>query len=143
MKLRSLLVLMVSVFLVVGFGVMDARASDGEVKMKISAVGLGVGHTKGEGTLTFKGKEYPFTVEGISLGTVGISSVKYKGYVYNLKKVSDFPGKYFGGQIGLATGGGDSGFRVTNDKDVVMTLVGSEEGMSASLGSKGLTIKMK
>ena len=80
---------------------------------------------------------------GLSYGNVGISTVKYKGSVYNLKKVSDFSGKYFGGQVGLATGGGDAGLRVTNDKDVVLVLTGSTEGMEAKLGTKGLKIELK
>lgn len=141
MKLRWVLVLLVGIAFVFSSGF--AEAADGEVTMKITTVALGFGHSKGEGTLTFKGKEYPFTVGGLGMGSVGISSAKFKGSASNLKEVSDFEGTYFGGHVGLATGGGDTALRVTNNKDVVLTLFGSEEGFKASLGSKGLKIKLK
>ena len=143
MKFKSILVLLVCIAFVFGSGFAEATPPDGEVTMKITTVALGLGHSKGEGILTFKGKEYPFTVGGLSMGSVGASSAKFKGNVSNLKKVSDFEGKYFGGQVGLATGVGDTALRVTNNKDVVLTLYGSEEGFKASLGSKGLEIKLK
>ena len=120
-----------------------AETTDGKVSITVSSVGLILGHTKGEGTLGFRGEKYYFTVEGVGLGSVGISSVSFTGDVHNLKDVSDFAGVYFGGEAGLSAGGGDTGIRLTNKKDVVMVLVGSAKGVSMKIGSEGLKVKMK
>jgi hypothetical protein len=141
MKLRLFLVFLLGIALMSSTAI--AETTDGKVSITISSVGLILGHTRGEGTLGFRDKTYSFTVEGVGLGSVGISSVSFTGDVHNLKDVSDFAGVYFGGEVGMATGGGDAGIKLTNKKDVVLVLVGSVKGVSMKIGSEGLKVRMK
>ena len=66
----------------------------GTVTLTSKAVALGIGVSWGDGTLTFGGKTYPFSVEGLSVADLGVSSVTTSGEVFNLKNVADFSGNY-------------------------------------------------
>ena len=56
----------------------------------------GVGLDWGSGTLTYKGKDYPVEVKGLSAGNVGATKIEASGKVYNLKALKDFDGNYTG-----------------------------------------------
>jgi hypothetical protein len=71
----------------------------GRVVINARAAGVGVGYTWGNGTLTFHGHHYRFTVKGVTVADVGYSRIVGHGRVYNLHKLSDFDGTY-----GAATG---------------------------------------
>jgi hypothetical protein len=58
----------------------------------------------GTGTLFFDGQNYPFTIGGLGVGGIGISTIDAKGEVYNLARVSDFPGAYGQGRYGAVAG---------------------------------------
>ena len=45
---------------------------DATIRLSSKAVAVGVGFSWGGGTLTYKGKDYPISVEGLSLGKVGV-----------------------------------------------------------------------
>ena len=57
-------------------------APDATIELKEGAVAAGIGYSWGGGTLTFKGKKYPVSVTGLSVGSVGVSSVTARGSVY-------------------------------------------------------------
>ncbi len=44
---------------------------DATVKMTGKALSAGVGYSWGSGTLTYQGKEYPFSISGLSAGSRG------------------------------------------------------------------------
>ena len=67
---------------------------------------LGAGVNWGDGKLKFRGKEYVFSVKGLSLIDVGFTSVSAKGNVYDLKRVSDFDGTYVASKATFALHGG-------------------------------------
>jgi hypothetical protein len=46
-------------------------ASSGKVTLESKSVALGVGVSWGDGVLEYKGKKYPFTLEGLSASTSG------------------------------------------------------------------------
>src|SRR5882757_9231214 len=48
----------------------------------------------GSGTLTFRGRSYPFTLVGSLLGYGAISTMQASGEVYNLHDVSQFSGPW-------------------------------------------------
>src|SRR3954451_14966995 len=81
---------------------------DGVVKFTGGAVAIGVGWNWGKGTLTYKGKDYPISVKGLSLGKVGITGVTASGEVHNLKKLQDFDGNFPGVGAGITLAGGRS-----------------------------------
>jgi hypothetical protein len=118
----------------------EEAAPAGRVTIKLTEVGLGVGVTWGEGTLTFRGKDYKFKVKGLNAITVGVSSIEAKGEVYNLQKLDDFAGKYVGTGEGVALVKGPSGLVVKNFKGVVLNLKASQTGLNLKLANEGLSI---
>ena len=69
---------------VAGFST-PSRAETGQVAVVFTKGGFIVGAGGGEGVLTFKGKRYPFTVSGMSIGfTIGASTTKLVGRALNL-----------------------------------------------------------
>jgi len=48
----------------------------------------------GGGTLSFQGKEHDFSIGGLGIGGIGVSSIDATGEVYHLDKLEDFPGAY-------------------------------------------------
>jgi len=64
-------------------------APSGTVKLTSKSIAVGIGVTWGDGTLTFGGKSYPFSVEGLGLLDLGVSDVTTSGEVFNLKNVVD------------------------------------------------------
>ncbi len=56
------------VSLLVGMSTISAQdASSGKVTLESKSIALGVGVSWGDGVLEYKGKKYPFTVEGLSV----------------------------------------------------------------------------
>ncbi len=116
----------------------------GKVTIAERQFGLVLGGSTGSGTLTFKGKKYPFRLSGLSAGlNVGISRMSAVGEVFALKKVSDFPGTYTVLAAGVAVGGGVGGLRLQNENGVIMNLRSRTKGLNLNLGNvTGLTVTM-
>ena len=79
-----------------------AKKPDATLKLSEGSVGAGIGWSWGKGVLTYKGKTYPFKVEGLSVGELGITKAEATGNVYDLKKLEDFSGRgvvRLGGEI--------------------------------------------
>src|SRR6516225_4952694 len=55
----------------------------------------------GKGTLYFNGQSHHFTISGGGVGGSGAQKVSATGKVYNLNRLSDFPGTYHGISRGL------------------------------------------
>ena len=67
----------------------------GYVSVVFAKAGLIVGAGGGRGVLTYRGRDYPFRVSGLSLGfTVGASAMRLSGRVSNLRELKDFSGTY-------------------------------------------------
>src|SRR5262249_44474962 len=79
----------------------EARKPSGRVTMESRSIAAGVGVTWGDGKLTFNGKDYPFTINGLSVVDWGISRASAAGDVYNLTEVSKFAGPYLPAQAWL------------------------------------------
>src|SRR5262249_17017631 len=74
--------------------------AEGTVRMSIGGVHLGIGGSSGSGTLTYRGKNYPFRVSGMAVGRVGVTSSSAVGDVFNLRHLQDFNGHYTVGGAG-------------------------------------------
>src|SRR5574342_12133 len=72
----------------------------GRVTISSRSIAAGVGVTWGDGKLSFKGKDYPFTVNGLTVVDWGISRATAAGDVYNLTDVSKFAGTYAAAEAG-------------------------------------------
>lgn len=106
-------------------------------------VAVGVAFTWGKGVLTFKGKTYPFKVDGLSAVGAGAEKISGTGEVYHLTSVADFPGVY-GAAGGGATIGkmGRGSASLKNDKGVVIEFKAKETGLEVNLAAGGVTIAM-
>src|SRR6266567_9469941 len=79
---------------------------DAILRLKGGSFAAGIGFSWGSGTLTYKGKDYPVSVNGLSVGKVGITGSSAYGEVYNLKDLQDFNGHYNAGGAGMTIAGG-------------------------------------
>ena len=121
----------------------EARKPSGRVTVESKSIAVGIGVSWGDGKLTFKGKDYPFTVNGLSVVDFGISRASAVGDVYNLTDVSKFAGTYAAAEAGFTLAGGVGGITMRNSEGVIMNLRSTSRGASLTLGPAGLTIAMK
>jgi hypothetical protein len=115
----------------------------GTVKLSSKAVAIGIGVSWGDGTLTYGGKTYTFSVEGLSVADLGVSDVSTSGEVFNLKNVADFSGTYVAGEAGIAVAGGPTDSVMKNQNGVVLRLHGTQKGARLTLAAAGVTLKIK
>ena len=110
-----------------------SHANTGTVRVTVAKAGFVVGTGGGHGTLSFRHRLYPFTVQGLSLGlTAGASINKLVGRADNINELGDFSGTYSVIGAGGALAGGVGGVQLKNDKGVVITLQGPKVGLEAS-----------
>jgi len=121
----------------------EEKTPSGTISVASTSVAIGVGISWGEGHLKFNGKEYHFSMSGLSLVDLGISKVSAKGEVYDLKKVSDLSGNYVGLKVGIALAGGVGGVRMQNQNGVIIRLDSTQKGIKLNLGPSGVTLKLK
>ena len=57
----------------------EKATPSGKVTMQSTSIAAGIGVTWGDGKLTFKGKDYPFSIEGLTLVDWGISKARRRG----------------------------------------------------------------
>jgi hypothetical protein len=126
--------LIAAVALTVWMGsVMPSHAISGTVRVTIAKAGFVLGAGGGRGVLTFRHRNYPFTVQGLSLGiTAGASINKLVGRADYVNELSDFSGSYSVVGAGAAMVGGVSGVQLKNDKGVIITLQGFKGGLEVS-----------
>lgn len=116
---------------------------DATVKMTGKAVSAGVGYSWGSGVLTYQGKDYPFSVSGLTALNVGVASATLAGEVFNLKKIDDFNGNYTSAGAGATVAGGGGAMTMKNQNGVVMNVAGTTKGLSFKLGVDGMKIELK
>ena len=119
------------------------KAPAATLELNQGSVAAGIGFSWGGGTLTYRGKRYPVSVDGLSVGSVGISRANASGSVYNLKKLEDFNGTYTAVGAGAAVGGGASISTMQNQNGVRVTLRSRSQGVKFTLGASGVTMNIK
>ncbi|MGA2553053.1 MAG: hypothetical protein ABSF50_23175 [Burkholderiaceae bacterium] len=115
----------------------------GTVQISSTSVAAGVGVNWGDGTLHYKGSDYKFSLTGLSVADLGVSTITARGEVFNLTTPADLSGNYVAGAAGLAVAGGADDVIMKNDHGVVIHLKGTEQGVRLQLGAQGLSIKLK
>lgn len=100
------------------------------------------GGAEGKGVLHFKGKDYPFTMSGVTVGGVGYTEAHGTANIFFLKKIEDFPGTYNGIGAGAAVGASTGGSSFSNMKDVVIVTKSKGEGLALNLGVSSVSIKL-
>src|SRR5215207_4860568 len=121
-----------------------SRAETGQVAVVFTKGGFIVDVGGGQGVLTFRGKKYPFTVSGMSLGlSIGASTSKFVGRALNLRRPGDLAGSYVTAGAGGAIAAGAGGVQLQNANGVILQLSGARVGVELSAAMGGVTIAMR
>ncbi|WP_438265102.1 hypothetical protein [Bradyrhizobium commune] len=116
----------------------------GHVRVKIVKAGLLVGGGAGSGTLTYRGKTYPFTISGLSFGiTAGATIGRFDGWASGIGEVRDFAGTYSSVGGGFALVGGVNGVHLRNEKGVTIVLQGPKAGLELAANISAITIALR
>jgi len=116
----------------------------GQVRVKIVKAGLLVGGGVGTGVLTYRGRNYPFRVAGLSLGvTAGASFGRLEGRASGIREVGDFAGSYSSVGGGAALIGGINGVQLRNDKGVTIVLQGPKAGLEFAANLSEIIISLR
>ncbi len=122
----------------------NAVAQSARISISIKKAGFVVGVSKGSGTLRYNGRRYPLSIGGIRLGlTVGASSTRMHGEVYNLRRLRDIEGTYGAVEASAAAGIGPQNMVLENQRGVRLVLRGRQTGLEASLSSGGINISLR
>lgn len=147
MKGRSLLyVAVASLCLTVTPGIVGAAEKakpDATISLESKSVAAGVGFSWGSGKLHYGGKTYDLAVDGLTVGSVGASSIQARGDVFHLKKLADFDGTYAAIEGGATAGGGGGVLAMKNQNGVEVHLVSTTQGVSLTAGVSGVKLSIK
>jgi len=143
MRRMKMLMIVAALGLVVRMAQAEEQKPDATLRLSGGSVAAGLGVTWGGGTLTYKGKDYPISVTGISAGDVGVTKLEASGKVYNLKKLDDFDGNYTAAAAGATLAGGGSAVAMRNQNGVSVNLVATTQGVKLVLGGGGVEMKIK
>jgi hypothetical protein len=128
--------------LITGF-TQAADKPDATIRISTGSVAAGIGWSWGKGTLTYKGKDYPLAVKGLSIGKVGITKATASGEVYHLKGLKNFDGNYTAAGAGITLAGGRSAVDMTNQNGVRVRVISTNRGVDLTLGGGGVEMKIK
>ena len=127
-------------------GLTGAQAEEGypdaTIKLRANSFALGFGFSWGNGTLTYKGKDYPVEIQGFSLIDIGASRIDAVGRVYNLNNLDDFNGNYAGVDGGLTIAGGANAAALRNQNGVNVVFVSTSRGLEFAFGFSSVIMKV-
>jgi hypothetical protein len=116
----------------------------GFVRVKLMKIGLMLGAGGGTGVLTYRGRDYPFRVTGLSVGVAAGASVsRLEGRASGIKQGSDFAGTYSSVGGGGAFVGGFGGVELGNEKGVRIALRGPRVGLEFAGNLSQIAISLK
>ena len=124
----------------------SAQVPDGTIKVTSRMVAQGVGLSWGEGVLTYKGRDYPFTFQATGLFRdvdTKIAAAELSGQVFDLKKPEDFGGNYHKVEAQTSESGSASRATMKNQNGVVVNLMSTVEGRKFNLAREGMEIELK
>lgn len=141
-KIKKIGLLLLVSGLITGFA-QAAEKPDATIRISSGSVALGVGWSWGKGTLTYKGKDYPLSVKGLTIGKVGITGATASGEVYHLKTLQDFNGNYTAAGAGITVAGGRSAVTMSNQNGVRVRVISTNRGVDLTLGGAGVEMRLK
>jgi hypothetical protein len=115
----------------------------GTITFNGGAIAVGVGYTWGTGTLVFQEKNYPFSLDGLSIVDVGAAEIEGAGDVYNIMSPAQFSGNYVAAGIGATIAGGGSVVALRNQNGVVIRIHTTQQGLKFNLSASGVSIQLK
>jgi hypothetical protein len=134
--------------LMTGFTFAAEKESKPDATLRLSggSFALGIGFRWGSATLTYKGKEYPVKMNGLSVGKVGMTSVSAHGEVFNLKHLQDFNGHYnvgAEGTRGVTIAKGKASTLMTNQAGVIVRLAATQTGVDVNATGGGVDMQLQ
>jgi len=123
-----------------------ASKPDATLRLSTGGFALGIGVSWGSGTLSYKGKDYPVKVKGLSVGRVGATSSSIYGEVFNLKHLQDFNGHYDvggAGTRGVTLGAGKTGTIMSNQAGVIVRVSSTQSGVAVNATGGGVDLQLK
>jgi hypothetical protein len=117
-------------------------ATEGTISFTGGAVAIGIGFQWGSGTLTYQGRQFPFSLNGLSVVDVGVTRVTGSGRVHNLRNVADFSGNYVSIAAGATVAGGGSVMSLRNQNGVAIDGVTTAQGVRLTLAPGGVNITL-
>jgi hypothetical protein len=122
----------------------SSHADTGTVRVIFTKGGFIVGVGGGHGVLHFRGRNYRFTVSGMSVGfTIGASTSHFSGQALNLQSPTDIQGTYSVIGAGGALAAGAGGVQLQNQRGVILQLAGGRVGVELSAAAGGVTILLQ
>ena len=119
---------------------------DATLRLSGGSFALGIGFRWGSGTLSYKGKDYPVKVNGLSIGKVGMTGVSAVGEVFNLKHLQDFNGHYnvgAEGTRGITIAKGKAGTLMSNQAGVIVRLAATQTGLDVNATGGGVDMQIQ
>jgi hypothetical protein len=147
-NVKKIAILSLAVVVMTGFTQAATHHSKPDATLRLSggSFAAGIGFSWGSGTLTYKGKEYPVKVKGLSVGKVGITSSSAYGEVFNLKHLQDFNGHYDvggAGTRGVTLGAGRAGTIMSNQAGVIVRVSSTQQGVNVSATGGGVDMQLQ
>jgi hypothetical protein len=147
-NLKKIAILSLVVAVMIGFTQAATHESKSDATLRLSggSFALGIGFRWGSGTLTYKGKDYPVKVNGLSIGKVGMTGVSAIGEVFNLKHLQDFNGHYnvgAEGTRGVTIAKGKAGTLMTNQAGVIVRLAATQKGLDVNATGGGVDMQIQ
>jgi hypothetical protein len=120
-----------------------ARADVGTVRINFVKAGFVIGGAVGSGTLTFRGRNYPLSIGGLSYGlTFGGSQTYLRGRVSNIFRPQDIEGVYGAAGAGGTVIRGPQAIVLANQKGAVLELSGVQTGLMLNLDLSGMALSL-
>jgi len=125
---------------------LPAQEPDATVKITRRSVSEGIGLSWGEGVLSYKGKDYPFSFDArgrLREVDTRMTAQELSGQVFNLKNLEDFNGNYISVEGENTASDGGSRATLKNPKGVVVDIMSTVAGGKFTLAREGMDIEMK
>jgi hypothetical protein len=147
-NVKKITVLVLVIAAMTGFTQAAKHHSKPDATLRVSggSFALGIGVSWGSGTLTYKGKNYPVKVKGLSVGKVGATSSSAYGEVFNMKHLQDFNGHYDvggAGTRGVTLGAGKAGTIMSNQAGVIIRISSTQSGVAVNATGGGVDMQLQ
>ena len=147
-NVKKIAILTLVVAVMTGFTQAASHHSGPNATLRLSggSFALGIGFRWGSGTLTYKGKDYPVKVNGLSVGKVGMTGSSAYGEVFNLKHLQDFNGHYnvgAAGTRGVTIAKGKASTLMSNQAGVIVRLSATQTGLDVNATGGGVDMQIQ
>jgi hypothetical protein len=146
---KKIVVLLLAIGMMAGFtqaATHHHSGPDATLRLSGGSFALGIGFRWASGTLTYKGKDYPVKVNGLSVGKVGMTGSSAYGEIFNLKHLQDFNGHYDvggAGTRGVTVGSGKASTVMTNQAGVIVRLAATQQGVDVNATGGGVDMQIQ